>query len=81
VICEINRIALTRSGSRPYVLIQAMSKRGFATFRFETHHSRWRRRLRLIPLEGPHSEEIYDALFLKPQSSLWHRLNPDPSRA
>jgi FkbM family methyltransferase len=77
VICEINRDALARAASSPHDLIQLLSNRGFDTFRFAAQQSRWRRRLRLIPLNEPHSDGNYDALFLKSGTSLWHRLNPD----
>jgi FkbM family methyltransferase len=77
VICEINREALARSASSPEELIQLMKDRGFSIFRFGAHQSRWRRSLKLAPLEGPDPDDNYDALFLRPGTSLWHRLLPD----
>jgi len=74
VICEINRDALARAGSSPSDVISYMKTCGFTGFRFEIHQTRWRRSLQLIPLEEPHSEDIYDGLFLKKETSLWNRL-------
>ena len=77
LICEINREALTRAASSPNDLIHFMSDRGFKSFRFEVDQTRWMRKFRFIPHEEPHSSENYDAIFLKPGTSVWRRLNPD----
>ena len=81
VVCEVSHQNLSRAGSTADEMFRLMKDHGFDAFEFDVVQSRWRRSLRLSPLDGPLADDVYDALFIRPGTALWHRLDAAGSRA
>lgn len=76
VIAEVSDEMLRSAGHSRAVLHQHMKELGFDAFRVELISERWQKRLALLPTSGAEDISKYDAVFVRPESRMFHRVAP-----